>query len=217
MRTRHVLTAAAIVVGLIASVAGPAAADHEFTYTPTDTKLYMRNDGGGCPGRPFLSVVSMDGEPGCGYVGGLPFGELYHAGAPVGSTVKTYTTDDGVPAFLDATRDVAGNVRVVATAQTNRMAVGQIRVDLTLRALTRAGQSLTLGTHSSEQIVNPTNSAEVDFPFTIALDDALDTTELTQVAVDVDIRGVHVLTGYHRLNGQSWLDLPTYERTPIPH
>lgn len=218
MLGRRVLLTA-LATGLIGSIAGVAGATHTYTYDPSTTRFYMRNGGASCPGDPFLSRTAGASEPGCGYVGGLPFGELYHAGAPIGSTLKTYVTRDGTPQYLDPSRDVKGNVRVVATATTNRMAAGQIRVDVTLRARLQGGQTITLGTDSSETIVNPTNSAEVDFPFTMDLGAhaGLKKAALSELTVVVDIRGWHVLTGYHRLNGQSWFDLPAYIRAPVPH
>jgi len=210
---------AALATGLIAWPAGMAGADHEYTYEPTTTKFFMRNEGTTCPGDPFLSTTAGSAEPGCGYQGGAPFGELYHNGAPVASTLKTYITRDGTPQYLDPSREVRGNVRVVATATTERRAVGQIQVDVTLRARTQGGQTVTLGTHSSEVIVNPTSPGEVDFPFTMDLGThaGLDKVALSELTIVVDIRGWHVLTGYQRLNGESWFDLPAYLRIPIPH
>jgi hypothetical protein len=218
-RSRRALVIGALAVGLVGVVGGQASADHEYIYTPTTTRYFMSNDSAGCPGTPFLSTTAGSGEVGCGFQGGAPFGELYHAGGPVASTIKTYATQngDGTPTYLDPTRDATGNVTVVATATTNRMAAGQIRVDVTLRARNEAGQSIVLGTHTSEQLVNPTNSAEVNFPFTMNTNDALDKVRLNEVSIDVDIRGWHVLTGYHRLNGQSYVDLPAYIRTVKPH
>lgn len=211
---------AALATGLLASSAGIAGATHQFTYEPTTTRFFMRNDGGTtCPGDPYLSTTAGANEPGCGYQGGAPVAELHYNGAPIAYTPKTYITRDGTPQYLDPSRDVSGNVRVVSTATTNRMAAGQIQVDVTLRARTQAGQNIVLGTHSSEVIVNPTNSAEVDFPFTIdlATHAGLDKVALSELTTVVDIRGWHVLSGYHRLNGASWFDLPAYIRTPIPH
>ena len=211
------LIVATLAVGLLGVVGGEAGATHEYIYTPTTTRFFMRNDAPGCPGTPFLSITAGSGEQSCGYVGGLPYGELSHTGAPVGSTVITYTARDGVPTYLDPTRDATGNVTVVATAQTSRMAVGQIIVVVTLKAKSDTGQTIVLGSHSSEALVNPTNSAETSFPFTMEMNDAFDKVRLDQVTVDVDIRGWHVLTGFHRLDGQSYLDLPAYVRTAKPH
>jgi hypothetical protein len=216
MKPYKQIVIAALVMGAIGLAVVPANATHTSQYVPTNTKFYMRNSATTCPGTTFLSVTPGVAEPGCGYQGGAPFGELYHAGAPVGSTIRTYTTSDGVPVYLDALRSTTGNVHVVSTATTNRMAAGQVRVDVTVRATKQGGGQIVLGTSTSEQIVNPTNSAEMDFPFTLNVADTADRTQLTAISVDVDIRGFHVLSGYHRLNGQSWLDLATYRLEPIP-
>jgi len=222
MNLRRLFALGTVALGLIAASGPPAIATHEFEYIPTTTRFFMRNDSTACPGTPFLSQTSAASEPGCGFQGGAPFGELYHNGAPVASTIKTYTTrsDDepaSVPVYLDATKSITGNVTVVATAQTNRMAVGQVRVDTTVRAKTSTGQIVTFGTNSTTKIVDPTNSAQTDFPFTFDPADNLDKVRLDEVTVVVDIRGWHVLTGYHRLNGQSFAEFGTYERRPIQH
>lgn len=218
MRARKLMLTA-VAIATVVGLAAPAGADHEFIYTPTTTKFFMRNSATACPGTPFLSTTAGQNEPGCGYQGGAPFGELYHNGAPVGSTIKTYVTEDGIPQYLDPSRILTGNVRVVATATTNRMAAGQVRVDVTLRARTSAGETLTLATSSETKLVDPTNSAETDFGFTMPLTAlaAYDKVALTEITALVDIRGWHILTGYHRLNGQSWFDLPGYIRTVKPH
>ncbi len=209
---------AAVTAGLVGLAGAPAGATHEFTYTPTNTKFFMRNEATACPGDPFLSLEAGTADAGCGFVGGAPIGELASNGVTtLGTGVRTYTSRDGVPVYLDALRNATGNVRVVGGAQTNRMAVGQIRVDVTVRAKNQAGAEIVLGTHSAEQIVNPTNSAQTDFPFTLDIADSFDKVRLNEITVEVNIRGLHVLTGYHRLNDASWVDLATYDRQPIPH
>lgn len=216
MTTTRRIFLAGLAFGIVALAGGVANATHTVSHTPTNTKFFMRNDGGAtCPGDPFLSVTPGQAEPGCGYQGGIPAGELYHAGV-LASTIRTYTSRDGVPVVLDAARDATGNVRVVSTSQTNRMAVGQVRVDVTVRGISKSGSEVVLGKASSEKIINPTNSAEIDFPFTINVPDSLDKTQLNELTVDVDIRGWHILSGYHRLNGFSWVDLATFKVEPIP-
>ncbi len=209
---------AAVTAGLVGLAGAPAGATHEFSYTPKNTKFYMRNEGTACPGSPFLSLTPGTADPGCGFQGGAPIGELASNGVTVlGTGVRTYTSRDGVPVYLDPTRDLTGNVRVVATATTNRMAVGQVRVEVTVSARRQVGGEVILGTHNAEQLVNPTNSAQTDFPFTLNIDDSLDKVRLDELTVNVNIRGWHVLTGYHRLNDASWVDLGTYDRQPIIH
>lgn len=201
-----------LVLAVLVGASSAAGAD-----SPVTRRMYMRNSDTGCPGTPFLALQAGSGEPGCGYVGGAPFAELSRNGAPVGAPPRVYetmtTSNNATPAqVLDATRDIAGNVRVVATSQTQRNAVGQVRVDTTVTGYRADGTAVELGSASTTQLVHPRNSAATDVPFTIAIDDALDRTTLQRVAVTVDIRGWHILTGYHRLNGESWMDLPAIEQ-----
>lgn len=221
------MRASRLTIALVATamvwLASPASAflfvDHQYDYTPTTTRFFMRNGSASCPGTPFLSTSSATGEPSCGYQAGAPFGELFHNGAPVASTVIDYTAKAGMPQYLDPSRSATGTVRIVATQASNRMAAGWVRVDLTLRARTSTGQAVTLGTSSETKLVDPTTSAATDFGFSMPLGAfaSLDKQALTSLTLLVDIRGWHILTGFHALNGASVLDLPAYLRTVRPH
>jgi opacity protein-like surface antigen len=202
-----VFVLAAVVAALPASAADVA----------TTTRLYMSNDSTACPGSPYLGLTAGSGEPRCGFQGGAPFGELYHNGGPVADTRNTFATREDFPAqLLDAARDITGNVRVYSWSQTNRAAVGQVRVDVTLTGTNAAGESVPLGTSSSTQTITPANSAMLSFPFTMPVADTLDRTSLTAVTALVDIRGAHVFSGYHQLNGESFADLPVFTPEPAP-
>lgn len=196
-----------VVLSVVALATLSAAVGSAAEPTPGETELFLRNGGQTCPGDPFLATQPGSGEPGCGYIYGIPIRELTASGAPISSSPKTYLTRSVPVQVVDAGRDITGVNRVVSTAQTERRAVGQIRVDVTLTGF-EGSTPVDLGTHSSTQIVNPTNSAEVDFPFTIDVPAAAHGRRLTKVEATVDVRGWHVLTGYHRLNGQSRFTLP---------
>jgi hypothetical protein len=177
----------------------------------TTTRLFMSNDSTACPGSPYLGLVAGSAEPRCGFQAGAPFGELYHNGAPVADTRTTFTTREDFPGqVVDAARDITGNVRVYSWSQTQRAAVGQVRVDVTLTGVTATGDTVPLGTSSSTQTITPANSAMISFPFTMAVDDALNRTSLAGVSAMVDVRGAHVFSGYQQLSGESFADLPTF-------
>lgn len=208
MRARHVASVALLALVATTGVHVQAA---ETAMTPT-SRLYMRNDGGSptCPGTPYLAEQAGANEPGCGYQGGAPLRELARNGAPVSAPPITYATledEERPPLTLDADGDMTGNVRVVATSQTQRNAVGQVRVDVTVRVTDEDGNTTVIGTSSSTKTMTP-GTPELDFPFTVAVADSLDNAKLTGVTAEVDIRGWHVLTGYHRLNGTSYLNVP---------
>lgn len=207
---RAVAVAAAALLLAFTALGGASAS----TFTQ---RLYLRNDGGaGCPGYPYLSIAAGADEPGCGYQAGAPLGEVYGL-TGTASNVRVYDTIGGItPKMLDALRPATGNIRVFSWVQTNRMGAGTVRVDVTLTARKADSSAITLGSASQQRTVDPTNSAEMDFPFSIPIPDDLDNTELTDTAIQVDIRGLHVGTGYHRLNGQSWLDVPTHSAPQVP-
>lgn len=197
-----------ILLATLLALATVAAAPPGMTTSQTD--LFLRMDGTGCTDTvTYLSTVAGQNEPGCGYVGGAPIGELYHAGVAA-STVKNFSTNSsGVPLVLDATRNITGVNRIVASSAANRTAAGQVRVDVTATGKLVGGSTTSLGSHTVTITWDPTKG-EVDIPFTIDVPDTLDARTLSSLSLDVDIRGLHVLTGYHRLNGQSKLTVPTY-------
>ena len=211
------LIPAATAIAMVVGLAAPATADHEYIYTPTTTRFFHRNSATVCPGAPHLATTAGTGEPNCGYQAGAPFGELYHTGAPITSTIITYA--GGTLQYLDPGRSVAGVIQINSTQTSNRMGAGWVQVDLTLRALMASGQEVTLGTSSETKLLDPTNSAETDFLFSMPLSAfaSLDKQPVTRLTMLVDIRGWHILTGFHALNGSSWLDLPAYIRTVKPH
>lgn len=203
---------AATVVLLLVALAGLGF--DSSNYQPSETTYYLRGDGSGCPPDRWLGTSAGSGEPACGYVGGAPAGELHHAGL-VADTVNHFSTRSAPNARLDASRDITGRNRIAATADTNRNAVGQVRVDVTVYAAFQGGGTAVLGTHSRTIDWVPGQTAgEVDFPFTVDVPGEHDGKVITQLNLDVDIRGWHVLTGYHRLNGQSRFTLPTWVPKP---
>ena len=203
---------AAILVLLLTTLAGLAF--DSSAYLPSEKTFYLRGDGSACPPDRWLGTAAGSGEPACGYAGGAPAGELHHAGV-VADTVNHFSTRTAPNLRLDANRDIVGTNRIAATAQTNRNAVGRVRVDVTVHGSFQGGGSGVLGTHSGTVDWIPgQTSGEVDFPFTVDVPDEHDGRVITQLHIDVDIRGWHVLTGYHRLDGQSRFTLPTWVPKP---
>ena len=177
------------------------------TAAATTTRLYMSNDGTGCPGRPYLSLVARSSDLRCGFEAGAPFGELYHAGLPLPDTRKAFSSRPGLPSqLIDAMRHITGNVRVTGASQSDP-SVGQVRVDVKVYGTKTNGEIIVLGSSSSTQTL--TGQTTLNFPLTIEIDDAMNRTQINDVTSLVDIRGVHVFNGYHQLNGASYINLPT--------
>lgn len=194
--------------------AGLAAASLAAVSTPEDLTLYLRVDGESCPGTTYLSSVAGSDELNCGYIGGLPFSEVfYQAGNQTWGT-ETYSTTgawpeetSGTPVNLDAERDVEGVI--VVSSYVGIGGTGQIVVDLELTADTADG-SETIGTTTEETLADPAASA-TEVPFTFDIADDLHEVEATDVTLSVNVRGAHVLHGFTRANGASQVTVPYLE------
>lgn len=182
------------------------------------TRLYLRNDGGGCPGFPFLSQTAGTEDVNCGYIHGLPFGEIYRA-TDADTNKRSYMTmpEEGTYA-LDAARDIAGQITVLNgrphAASPVRTGVGEVIVDLVLTAEAADGSTLSLGTTSVKGTAQP-GTDNVVLPFTFDLDPALGQPALESLTLQTDVRGAHVYSGYTRANDASWFDVPVVP-APVP-
>lgn len=175
------------------------------------TRLYLRNEGPGCPGAPFLSQKAGTADVNCGYIHGAPLGEAYSA-AGQSTNKKSYITlaEEGTYA-LDAARDVAGQVtirngRPDANVPT-RTGVGQVVVDLVLTGEAADGSTVALGTTSTKGTAQPATDTTV-LPFAFDLDPALGQPTLRSLTLETNVRGVHIYSGYTGANASSWFDVP---------
>lgn len=204
-------------VALALSLSGTAMA----TEGATARTFYLRNDGANCGtgAHPFLADAPGTKDLGCGYIGGGPFGEVFH-NLGVG-TAKVYATETPVSLKLDALRNVDGKITVTPYAKGPGDAgsgVGQIVVEVSAAALTAAGQQVELGAATSTVTATPLASRQA-VPFSLDVADALDGTDITELYLTVNIRGVHAAHGFNELNGSSLVNVPFHplvEATPTP-
>ncbi|HVM18647.1 MAG TPA: hypothetical protein VM307_01680 [Egibacteraceae bacterium] len=209
MRHRLLRLLAATLLTLSLGVAGAAAQDAE---AGEATRLYLRNDGGGCPGFPFLSQVPGDGtDVNCGYIHGLPFGEIYRATEDEANK-RSYVTQPAEGTYLlDGARDITGQLTIrngrPDPAVPTRIGVGEVVADLTLRAVAVDGTAVDFG---SVQVKGNATPGENSFaiPFTFDVDEALGAVELKELTLVTDVRGLHVYSGYTGANDTSWFDVP---------
>ena len=197
---------AAVIVLVHATVAASLPAQQS---TDTATRYFMRNDGTSCPGTPFLSPTAGTNESVCGFPLGAPGGELDAlAGGVRGEGTVDYTTRVDPSIFLDSGAPIRANIQIAADTMTNGAGVGEVRVDLTVLAKTQDGGDVALAQATQNQSVSPFDASPVDFAFHVAVPDTLDDSRLESLAAVVTIRGWHALTGYRRLDGQSWVEIP---------
>jgi hypothetical protein len=211
IRTSRLLALSAVTV---LALGGAAVADGE-TSEPSQTRLFLANDGADCGtgDAPFLTTATRTTDLNCGYIGGgLPFGEVFHQSGdtlPSGRTFSSRANAGGVPFTADAARDVAGVVRVRQGTQqgVGLPGAGQVIADVAM--VVRVGKkSYDLGAQSLEVLATPDKKI-VELPFTFDLPAAVQGLTVTAVDFDLNVRGVHVFHGFMVLNGQTFLDVPT--------
>lgn len=205
LRSARRLFAAIIVVLALGAVAAVA------QESSSATRLYLRNDSTTCPGSPFLSGTPGTADVNCGYIHGLPFGEIYTtAGQSSGTRAYATLPEEGTYA-LDSARDVAGQITIrngrPDANVPQRVGVGEVVVDLVLTGEAKDGSSVDLGTTRAKGTAQPGTNTLV-LPFSIDLNPALGQPELNGVTLTTNVRGVHVYSGYTGANDSSWFDVP---------
>ncbi|HWH27941.1 MAG TPA: hypothetical protein VNU26_03090 [Mycobacteriales bacterium] len=208
-RTARLLTVAAAVTSLFAGSQALAVPVED------TTTFFLRSNGCGATqesGR--LSTESgapeQDTSDGCGFIGGPPLDEIFYQldGAPF--TVNDFTTENGVPLVVDASRDVSG---VIATQSwTGTGGIGEVVVDIEMFG-TRIGsngrpQSVELGSGTFSTTALPTETV-YEVAFTLDLPDALQGTELQSITLTYAPRGANWNAQAAKYNGSSFVDVPT--------
>lgn len=192
---------------LALSVSGTALAAED---TTTQRTFYLRNDGANCGtgAHPFLADAPGTKDLGCGYIGGGPFGEVFKQLGV--DTSKVYATESAMTLTVDALRNLAGKITVTpylnATAGAGS-GVGHVTVDVNAAALTATNEQVDLGSQSTTVLSTPVASRQV-VPIDIDVPDALNGTNITELYLSVNIRGLHAAHGFNELNGSSLVTVP---------
>jgi hypothetical protein len=168
--------------------------------TPGTTPFYLRRDGCGTSNdNPHLSLTfGADAGDGCGLI--------VNAVGPVGDVDQAafidFPASDGMPLSLDGTRAIDGQISLTGAQ------VGLAEVDVMLSALIN-GQAVTIGTGNGSAVLDPTGST-TPVPFTIPASSSLDGADVQALDLRVHLHGPNVYSGFISLNGQSWVDIPSY-------
>ena len=206
-----------LALALFGSGTAMAAVD---TTTSTHT-FFLRNDGADCGtgAHPFLADEAGTKDLGCGYIGGGPFGEVFNTAGV--DTAKVYVTETPFALKLDALRNVDGKITITPYAIVNGdsgSGVGQVIVDVAASAATAGGEIIDLGAVSSTVTANPVASKQ-RVPFSVDIPDALHGTDIAELHLKVNVRGVHAAHGFTELNGSSLVSVPfqpAVVATPAP-
>jgi hypothetical protein len=212
VRTRTLRLLASIAALVIGLTATGAFAEGELV--AGDRAFYLRGEGCGAEEQLYLSTKQgPDGYDGCGTVGGLPINEVNHQRGV--QAPKTFTSKDGVPATLDATRDITGEIRAeswIASLTEAVGGVGQVAVEVTIHGIDSAGQAVAIGSASESAMV--TNEAGTQLPFTIDIPDELNELVLSKLTIDVAIHGANFNQNNLGLEGDSHFTLPILVPAP---
>lgn len=173
-------------------------------YIPQDRTFFLRRDDCGTEtDNPHLSVIDdVDGGTGCGSAGaGLPEEVIINAdGAPIFQSV--FPALDGVPALLDATKDIEGAITVQSyqgdSANPGGLSAGQANMEILLTG-TVGQETVTLGSASEEYLVTPDKNSYV-VEFTLDVDDALNKKKLTSLELTLVQRGATLMHGFVELD-----------------
>jgi len=226
-RTLRVLVAALAVVAIASGTAGAATTSVTITspragqsislkknpylavaggvsFAPTTaggTTFYLRRDGCGTSNdNPHLSVMSgTDGGDGCGLIVNAvagPGGDVDQA------AFVDFPASDGMPLAFDASRSINGVIALTG------LQVGVAYVDVTMEALV-GGQPVTIGSDSESAILDPTGN-DTPIPFTIQASPSLNGADLQALDLRVHIHGPYIYSGFISLNGNSYVDMPSY-------
>lgn len=174
---------------------------------PESRTFYLRGSGCGATEAFWLSVESgTDEYDGCGTIGGLPVNEVIYQ---LGGGANTFSAQDGVPAILDASKDVTGTIRAESWTGDGTPGVGQVVVEVSLAGADAEGNSVTIGTDTLE--ATNTGADGVQLPFTFNIADALDKVALTELALSVEVHGVNQNSSNLGLSGDSKFTLPVLD------
>ena len=175
------------------------------TFSPADAGttrfLLHRDDCGGANDNPHLSTAGgTDNGDGCGL--------LYNAlvgvgGYAVQAAAIDFPASDGMPLAFDASRQITGAISLTGAQ------VGAAEVDVTLEALV-GGEAVTLGSATSDMTVLDPTADHTPVPFAIVPDPAYNGADVQALDLRVLVKGPNVYSGYISLNGNSYVDMPSY-------
>ncbi|MGH2709731.1 MAG: hypothetical protein ACRDH9_00800 [Actinomycetota bacterium] len=169
----------------------------------SDRQFYLRGTGCGATAVLWLSVESGSDEyDGCGSAAGLPTREVLG-----GSLI--FTTSDGMPVLLDASKNIAGQVRGESWVGPGTPGVGQVKADVDITGVKANGQSVVIGSGVFEALNTGTDGVNIPYSFDIAAN--LDRVQLKDVTIEVLIHGVNWNSGNLGLEGDSHLTLPIFD------
>lgn len=168
--------------------------------TAGTTRFYLRRDGCGTANdNPHLSVTTgTDAGDGCGLI--------LNAVGPVGDVDQSafidFPASDGMPLALDGTKPISGQIALTGAQ------VGLAEVDVTLAALV-GGQPVTIGSATGSAVLDPTGN-DTPVPFTIQPNVSVDGSDVQALDLRVHIHGPNVYSGFVALNGESYVNVPSY-------
>ncbi|MFN2537650.1 MAG: hypothetical protein ABR549_05800 [Mycobacteriales bacterium] len=172
----------------------------------TSKTLYLAQNGCGTtaePGR-LEPRVQDDSADGCGTIGGLPADEL------IGYESDKYTSSKAVGLVkIDALKKVTG--QLAAGSWTGTGGVGTVTFDVAMTATTTTGKRLDFGSSSVDAKASPRDNI-VYVPFSLTPPAAAKGATLKTIVLAVRQHGMNIGMSSKKLNGESWLVIPTRKK-----
>jgi hypothetical protein len=182
----------------------PVSGVASFDVAPAEDRvMYLRGTGCGATAVLWISTeTGSDEYDGCGSQAGLPTREV------LGGTLS-FTSQDGVPVMLDASKNVTGQVRGESWVGPGVPGVGQVKADVDLYGTKANNQTVVIGSGVFETLNTGTDGVNIPYTFDIAA--SLDRVVLTSLRMDVLIHGVNWNSGNLGLEGDSRFTLPIFD------
>ncbi|MDQ1689470.1 MAG: hypothetical protein QOK42_2445 [Frankiaceae bacterium] len=186
----------------IAVIGSVAVIGHADAATATTTKVYFHASN--CPADDsWLDMVaSKDSADGCGIAGGIPLEEAIGATALDFATKKTFK-----PFKIDASKKVTGVYAVGSWFGAG--GAGQVTVDISLSAKTKAGKTISFGDYTGTVTGTPADLDHVNIPFSFAVPAAAKGQTFAKVTFSVAQHGANFGFDAYSFSGNSYANIPT--------
>ena len=210
MKRKLLSTFAAALVAMLAVAAVPPPDGFEYAESETDVFFHRTACGEGQTFHIDL-LASQDAGDGCGTIAGVSqiLNEAFIAADQDPLFLMSYPSQGPFDLRLDGSRDLEGAI----VLSPDLVGAGRTDVELTFSGQVD-GQFVSFGTATGTVTMTPA-IAEYEVPFSLDLADTLHGERLTQLTVDLVVRGVAVNQDFMAYSGDSFFTVPTLKLVEV--